>query len=95
MTTRRFGWLLASTLLFTACFSAGSSVRVTHNPRDVLMCRYLGEVLTTKGLGDLKRRTRALDANTVFVVGESVSVRNAEREISGQAYRCPGPGEIG
>lgn len=51
------------------------------------MRRYLGEVSTTKGLIDL-------DANAVFVVAESVSVRNAEREIGGQAYRCPERGEI-
>ena len=90
----RFRWLLASALLFTACFSVRSSVRVTHDPREVSMCRYLGEVSTTKGLSDLRRRARALDANAVFVVSESVSVRNAEREIGGQAYRCPHPGEI-
>jgi len=92
--TRRFSWVLSATLLLTACFSVRSGVRVTHDPREVSMCRYLGEVSTTKGLSDLKRRARALDANTVFVVSESVSVRNAEREIGGQAYRCPHPGEI-
>ena len=92
--TRRFGWLIPAILLLTACFSAGSGVRVTNDPRDVSLCRYLGDVSTTKGLSDLKRRARALDANTVFVVSESVSVRNAEREIGGQAYRCPHPGEI-
>jgi hypothetical protein len=92
--TRRFGWLLSAILLSTACFSVGSGVRVTHNPRDLSMCRYLGDVSTSKGLSDLKRRARALDANVVFLVAESVSVRDAEHEIGGQAYRCPGRGEI-
>ena len=92
--TRRFGWLIWAILLSTACFSVGSGMRVTHDPREVSMCRYLGDVSTSKGWSDLKRRARALDANTVFVVSESVSVRNAEREIGGQAYRCPHPGEI-
>jgi len=82
----RIWWSLAAILLLTACASVGR-VRVTHNPREVSMCRYLGEVSTTKGLNDL-------DANTVFVVAESVSVRNAEREIGGQAYRCPGRREL-
>ena len=92
--TRRFLWLISASLLSMACFSVRSGVRVTHDPRDVSLCRYLGDVSTTKGLSDLKRRVRALDANTVFVVSESVSVRSAEREIGGQAYRCPGRGEV-
>jgi len=92
--TRRFSWVISAILLSTACFSVGSGMRVTHDPRDVSMCRYLGDVSTTKGLSDLKRRAKALDANAVFVVSESVSVRSAEREIGGQAYRCPVRGEI-
>jgi hypothetical protein len=92
--TRRFSWVLSAILLLTACFSVRSSVRVTHNPREVSMCRYLGDVSTTKGLSDLKRKARALDANVVFLVAESVSVRDAEHEIGGQAYRCPHPGGI-
>jgi hypothetical protein len=85
--------LIPAILLLTACFSFRSGVRVTHDPRDVSMCRYLGNVSTTKGLSDLKRRARALDANVVFLVAESISVRNAEREIGAQAYRCPVRGE--
>jgi hypothetical protein len=81
--------LCVATVLFAACSSEGSSVRVTHNSRDISPCRYLGEVRTHEGLKDLKRKADALGANAVLVVGESVSIQGASGEISGIAYRCP------
>ena len=53
-----------------------------------------GDVSSRRGLGDLKSRARALDANTILLLAESVSVTNAGREIDGQAYRCPPRGHV-
>lgn len=82
--------LLAATVTLCACCSSfGSGVRVTRNPRDLAQCHHLGSVSTQQGLTDLKRKARALGANTVLVVGESVSVRDSATETVGEAYNCP------
>lgn len=82
-------WILLTGALVTAnCVSLTpeeKAVRMTSNPEAVKGCRLVGDATVfykwTTGEDEMKRKTRQLGGNVIFVT--------TERPLRGEAYACP------